>query len=470
MKATQVGFQGLGLFARKGFLALSFLLVARKLGPGTYGELVYLYTWAYIFFVLSGLGFAAVSTREIARSREDADHLLRAGLVVRIVAAAIGVALLSALASTPSLFGKAASLRAALTYAWIIPAFAIVDQLGAYVMAFEDHATFAAVNSIQWGSFFLATLWALLRHLDLVSLVVSQTVGVWAGLLLTCLLLRGSLLRAWRQKTDHAVAWFLFKESAPLALTNVLVLLYFRIGTLYLFRYSGAEQTGIFSSASQIVEGSQLIPMALVGAAFPLICRAAANPDKLASMFERLTSILIFIALFVATTGTVVSATIVRLLYGASYAASGTLLRLLIWTVLPVFLHYSLAYFLIAIGRQRVVPISALIGLAVSLACNALLVPRFGGLGAVYSTLAVEVSICILHLFFVVQYVVLRRQIRLLSIAAVGALAVWILGALWQRQINATLSGVFSFGALSGLLFLTSFLVYRHLGSRMEVA
>jgi O-antigen/teichoic acid export membrane protein len=470
MKVTQVGLQGLGLFARKGVLALSFLVVARVLGPKTYGELSYLYTWTYIFFVLSGLGFSAVSTREIANSMPDAILLLRASLIVRTVSACAGTVLLSALVMTPSLFGSTASLRAGLTYAWIIPAYAILDQLGAYVMAFENNASFAILNLIQWGSFFLATVLALTRTPDLERIVSWQTVGMWIGLVLACIFLYRPLVHAWRAKTDHKTAWFLLKEAVPLAVTNILGILYFRIGTLYLFRYSGAEQTGIFTSASQIVEALQLIPMALVGVAFPIICRAAQDSEKLASLFERVTSVLIFIALFLATTGAVVSSTIVRLLFGTPYSSSGLLLRLLIWTVVPTFVHYALAYFLIAVRRQQVIPISALVGVVVSLTCNFLLVPRFGALGAVYSAAATEISICVLHLFFVLKYVILRRQIRFISLAAVGAFVVWILGMIWERQINATMLHVFSFSIVSLVLFSISFLLYRQLGSNVEIA
>jgi len=470
MKVMHIGLQGLGLLARKSLLALSFLIVARMLGPKTYGELSYLYTWTYIFFVLSGLGFAAVSTREIARSGADSSNLLKASLVVRAVSACVGTVLLCALVATPSLFGRAASLRVALTYACIIPAYAILDQLGAYVMAFEKNASFAAINLIQWGSFFLATVLALTRGAELRALVAWQTSGMWVGLILVCLVLRRPLLEAWRSETNPMVVWFLFKEAVPLAVTNILAILYFRIGTLYLFRYSGAEQTGIFTSASQIVEASQLIPMALVGAAFPVICRAAQDPEKIASLFEQVTSALIFIALFVAATGTIVSSTVVRLLFGSSYFSSVPLLRLLIWTVVPTFLHYALAYFLIAIGRQQVVPISAFVGVVVSLTCNFLLVPRLGALGAVYSSAATEVSIFLLHLFFVLKYVVLRRQIRFASIAAAGAFVVWILGIIWERQINATILHVFGFSVLSLVLFSISFLVYRQLGSRVVIA
>ena len=154
MKTVHIGLQGFALLARKGLLALSFLIVARELGPTTYGEISYLYTWTYIFFVLSSLGFSAVSTREIARSLPDASNLLKASLMVRVASACAGAALLCALVETPRLFGTGASLRAELTYAWIIPAYAILDQLGAYVMAFERNGSFAALNLIQWGCFF----------------------------------------------------------------------------------------------------------------------------------------------------------------------------------------------------------------------------------------------------------------------------------------------------------------------------
>ena len=97
------------------------------------------------------------------------------------------------------------------------------------------------------------------------------------------------------------VSWFLFKEAVPLAVTNILGILYFRVGTLYLFRYSGAEQTGIFTSASQIVEACAVDSNGY--------CRSVVSPylqgrkrtrEKWSSVFEQVTSALIFIALFVA--------------------------------------------------------------------------------------------------------------------------------------------------------------------------
>jgi O-antigen/teichoic acid export membrane protein len=470
VKLHSVILQGVGLFSRKGLLALSFLLVARALGPESYGELSYLFTWVYIFFVLSSLGFSAVSTREIARSIADASHLLRASLIVRIVSACVGTLLLSVVVATPVLFGRTSSLKVALTYAWIIPAYAILDQLCAYVMAFENNTSFAAVNLIQWGSFFLATVVALVREPDFRSIVSWQTIGMWVGLILACIFLHRPIIKAWRVHTDGKIAWFLFKEAIPLAVTNVLAILYFRIGTLYLFRYSGAGEAGIFTSSSQIVEALYLIPMAVVGASFPIICRAAPDPEKLALAFEKVTSALVFIALFVAATGTVVSSTIVRVLFGSAYVSSGLLLRLLIWTVVPTFLHYALAYFLIAIGKQQIVPISAFVGVFVSLTCNFLLVPRFGALGAVYSSAATEVCICSLHLFFLLKYVILRREIRFVSLAALGAVVVGVWGIAWERQINSTLLHVLSFGVVSFVLFSTSFVLYRRLGSRVEIA
>ena len=470
MKLHSIGMQGVGLLARKGLLALSFLIVARSLGPNDYGKLTYLFTWAYIFFTLSSLGFSAVTTRELARAETNTPRLFKASLLVRVGSALVGVALLSVLASSPSLFGRVASLRSALVYAWIIPAYAIADQLGAYVIAFEKHKQFATINLIQWGGFFFFTVLAIAYSPNLSSLMSFQTLGLWVGLIVACVYLRAPLSSAWSERTDYGLTRILLKEAFPLAVTNLVILLYFRLGTLFLFRYAGAEQTGIFTSASQIVEASQLIPMAVVGAVFPSICRVADDSRKLALIFEQVSSTLLFIALFVATTGTVVSLTIVRVLFGTSFSSGAPLLRLLIWTVVPTFLHYSFAYFLIAINEQRVIPISAVVGLVVSLVCNLVLVPRFGALGAVYSAAATELAICVLHFLFVIRSIKLGRCAPFLVIAVAGAGVVGLLGANWERQINATFVNVVGFCGLSSILFYSSFWVYRRLGDRVEVA
>src|SRR5215471_11100052 len=96
MKVKQISYQAAGLLARKGFLALVFVCIARVLGPKSFGEFSYVYTWVYMCALISSLGFSPVSTREIARSSTAAANILNATLLVRIAASLMAILLLVA--------------------------------------------------------------------------------------------------------------------------------------------------------------------------------------------------------------------------------------------------------------------------------------------------------------------------------------------------------------------------------------
>ena len=470
MKPMPIGLQGLGLIARKGLIALSFLIVARTSGPNIFGQYTYLYTWMYLFFVLSSLGLPPVSTREIARFPLHASGILKTTFIARFGAALLAVVLLIAVAVVPNSLHRIGVARAVLLFALLIPLYVLLDQFGAYVMGFCQNGRFALINTIQWGSFVLATLAAAWRKADLEVLVAYQVVGMWFGFAMVCVLLKDNLKDAWRAHVNRREAWHLFKEAIPLAVTSVLGLLYFRIGTLYLFQYAGAYQTGLFTSALQVLEALQLIPMAVVGALFPVMSRHTHDPQKLGVLFEKINSLLMFVGLFIAATGSVVSMSIIRLIFGAHFSSSGVLLQLLIWAVVPNFLAFSLGYFLISLNRQILVTFISFIGVVVSVTLSVLLIPRYGVLGAVYGSVLTESCICVLCLVFVLRHVRIAPPVRLASIAAAGAAVVWALGTIWNREINATLFHAAGFGALSLGLFASGFLLYRRLLARLELA
>jgi O-antigen/teichoic acid export membrane protein len=468
VRLTAIGMQGMGLVARKGLLAISFLLIARNLGPQSFGQYTYVFTIAYMFYALSSIGFSPVTTREIVRTPSSAGQLLKASMLIRVGCAIVAAGLLSAIRFLPSLSGMPDTANSILMLAGLIPAYAILDQFGAYVMGFNQNQKFAAVNIVQWGSFTAATAVALSLGTKLLGVVQWQVLSMWAGVGVVCVLLRDSVVEAWHAEIPRGMSWGLLKEALPLAITTVLGIIYFRIGTLLLFRYSGAHETGLFTSSLQVIEASQLIPMAIMGAMFPVICSCMGDQMRLAKEFEKITSLILFISLFLATTGTILSTTIMRFVFGLNFSSSGVLLRLLIWDVVPNFLAFTLAYFLIAMNKQFLLTASGSAGVAMSLALNRWLIPSHGAMGAVYSSVITESIICILCLIFVLRYIRIDLPLRFAPVAVVGALLVLTLGSVWQSEINATIPRAIAFGTVSLALFAFGFLFTRRLATRIE--
>jgi O-antigen/teichoic acid export membrane protein len=470
VRLTAIGMQGLSLIARKGLLAFSFLLIARKLGPQLFGQYTYAFTIAYMFYALASLGFSPVTTREIVRAPKAAGQLLKASMLIRVCSAVAAALLLSAIQFLPSFSKIPDTAKSVALLAPLIPAYAILDQFGAYVMGFNQNGKFAAVNIIQWASFATATIVTLSLGTRLSGVIQGQVWGMWLGVVLVCFLLRDSVRNAGLALVPAGMSLRLLKEAIPLAITAVLGIIYFRIGTLLLFRYAGAHETGLFTSSLQFIEASQLIPMAIMGAMFPVLCSHIADQKLLSKEFGKITSLILFISLFLATTGTVLSTTIMRFVFGVNFSSGGVLLRLLIWDVVPNYLAYALAYFLIAMNKQSLLTISGSLGVAMSVILNRFLIPSQGAMGAVYSSVLTESGVCILCLIFVLRYIRIDLPLRLAPISIGGAFIVLILGTVWETQINATVPRAIGFGCLSLVLFALGFVLSRSLATRIEAA
>jgi O-antigen/teichoic acid export membrane protein len=459
MRLRHVGFQGFGLLAKRGFLALSFLIVARAFGPARFGDFTYLTTWVLVINLVAALGLPSVTTREIACHPEQAAAILRSTLRLRVVLSLAGMLVLNVLFHwTPighvGIRGYAAMLSLAL------PALAISDQLAAYVIGFNSHHQFASINGCLWGAYLLATGIGLALHASLRLLFVVQVVALWTAAGYFGIVFR----RDWRKVVtgQQPRTNYLLRQAAPIAITGVLGILSFRIGTFLLYKFLGPAQTGLYTSALQVVEGLQLIPMAITGAIFPSLCRVVGDRYRLSSFVEWLFLTLAFLGLGAGATASVVGPRLITLVFGVKYAAAGGLFTVLVWALVPMFLHFGLTFVLIASNRQKVFIFESVIYLAVSVSANLMLIPRYGIMGSAYAALLSESTLLAMHLFFVFSRIEIRRTLSWLTLPAAMACCVVLCGSAWRNGINAAAANALAFGAVSAALFGAGYWLYHH--------
>jgi O-antigen/teichoic acid export membrane protein len=98
------------------------------------------------------------------------------------------------------------------------------------------------------------------------------------------------------------------------------------------------------------------------------------------------------------------------LFFGADFAESGLLMIPLSMTLLTIgFANVIRTQWVLPQKRDGIFVKSVLTGAAVNVALNALLIPRFGAMGAVVSTLAAELSVP------AVQFIILRKELPYLT-------------------------------------------------------
>lgn len=385
---------------RLGLGLLVWLLLARQVGPEGFGQWNFAMAFAALFAVVAGLGLDGLLQRELVRPGADAATLMGTALVLRLlvgtVAAAVCVCAAMLLRGWDS---TAAFLVAMNAINFVVLALQITDFH--FQARMKARPSVVAVNT----AFVLCTLVRLLLlwahapiHWFGVTLILETALG--AILLWRAYHADGARVANWRFSLP--VARQLLSEAWPLLLSGVAVMLYMRIDQVMLAAIAGDSAVGHFSAAMRISEVWYFIPASIMTAAFPMMMARRQEGEIVYERYlQRLYDAMAWLGIVVAVIVALIAKPLIDALYGSAYAEAASVLRIQIWAGVAVAMSYVHGRWLLAEGLQRIGLFYTLVGCVVNLCLNALLIPRFGAVGAAWATLAAQLGVLPVQLFFV---------------------------------------------------------------------
>jgi O-antigen/teichoic acid export membrane protein len=160
-----------------------------------------------------------------------------------------------------------------------------------------------------------------------------------------------------------------------------------QVDTLMVQHYLGAGSVGLYQAGMRILLGSLLVADALNGVYLSAMARTSHDRVALTRLGERMTRQLLTVGLFGFGCMLIAGPWAVRLLFGGRYDAIAPLLPLF---GLLAFIRYGGVSYgtLLTLADRQAVRVAAVCGVMVlSLAMNALLIPRFGLTGAVSASI-----------------------------------------------------------------------------------
>jgi len=165
---------------------------------------------------------------------------------------------------------------------------------------------------------------------------LGEIVLAAAGLVAACRV-HGYRLQFWQGSRARMVE--LLRESWPLVLSGLAIIVYMQIDQIMLGQMSGDEAVGLYSAAIRLSEVWYFIPTIIVSSVFPAIVEAkkldsAVYYERLKKLF----SLLAGIAYGVSIPLTFLAPYLVRILYGQGYLAAVPILSIHIWASLFVFI------------------------------------------------------------------------------------------------------------------------------------
>jgi O-antigen/teichoic acid export membrane protein len=373
-----------GELTSKVFTFLAFAYLARVLGPGSFGALEFTLALMVFLTLFVDFGTSPYGAREVARDPTRLPELLGNILRQRFGLAALAYGALFGVVSFMGLDGPMRTLL--LIYGltlFPIPGFV------QWVFQGHDKMQWVALGSMIRWTIFAAGVFVAVRgeqHLWRVGLVELAAVVGFAAFNLTVLAKRFGGIRPRVVKGSLGAS---FREALPIGSSELTWAATWYFATVLVGILLSGEQVGWFGAAHRPVMTLHTFVWLYFYNLLPSMSRCQDSPiDVLRRLVAGSLRVTAWSAIFGAVIGTLYAGPIITLVFGAQYAASADVFRILVW-MLPVSLvsgHYR--YALIAYGQQKYEFYCALAGAVVSIGAGVPLVRALGIRGAAFALVA----------------------------------------------------------------------------------
>jgi len=358
------------------------ILLARFLGVEKLGEYGAIYAYIGLFSWMATFGFEPVLIRELSKDRNNASSLVHTTIILSSLfsVGTIGFSILLA-----RWFGYSGFLWWLLVLASL--EFALTPlRLPAVIFQVDMRQWYAAtINVVRQGLWFviIGALWIVKAPLSYVVLArvftaLVESLMMWAWSRRFLLGDKQFLLGRARMLLTH---------SFPIAFTSLLGMIYMRIDQVMLHKMTTDSVLGQYVAAVKVSELFELLPSSLMFSIAPILSVSFAQPQRFRSHIDRTFRYLMVLAGGLCVTMTVGARPIIWVLYGEQFLPAASLLAILIWSEIAVFFAAVVCNALIAGDQQRFLPLPTLVGAAINISLNLVLIPHYGATGAAWATL-----------------------------------------------------------------------------------
>ncbi len=388
--------------------------VARYLGPEQFGAFNFAIAFVALFGALATLGLDGIVVRDIVREPEKKYEILSSTFILKlcggIVAFLISLAAIFLMRPVESQTHWLVGIIAA---GMIFQSFDAIDLW--FQSQVQSKYTVIAKNS-AFVTLALVRVVLILTKAPLTAFAWAALVEIITGAagLVLFYLKQQPFAALWRPKIDTTRR--LVKESWPLILSGLAVMIYMRIDQIMLAQMIGNTEVGLYSAALRFSEIWYFIPIVIVSSVMPFLTHARLESKEL--YFQRLQQLfnnLVRIAYIIALPMTFISSFLVTSLYGPAYSRAGLILAIHIWSAVFVFIGVGMSPWMINEGMMRYSLIQTIGGALANIALNIILIPRYGAVGAAISTLISQMIASFFSNFIVPRLrIIFKMQLKAL--------------------------------------------------------
>lgn len=363
------------------------MLTVRYLGPSNYGVVNYAASLTSFLTPVMNLGITSILVQELVQHRDSEGEILGTSFVLTLCSSVLCMISMVAFSMVANP-GDRLTVIACAIYSLILPLYALRE----IVCWYQSHLL-SKISSIvgivayvvvsAYKIFLLTTgksvLWfAVSNSLDV--LIISAALHVIYRR-------RGGQRFSFSAKTAHR----LFSRGKYYIIPNLMVAIFAQTDRIMLKSMMSSEAVGYYSAAVACAMITNFIFSALIDSFRPVIFSdKKAGRSKYLDDLRLLYGLVIFLSLGQSLFMTVFAKWIVRIIYGAAYAPTVSALQIVVWFTTFSYLGAVRNIWILAEEKQKHLLVINLSGAAANVVLNALLIPRYGILGASAASLATQ--------------------------------------------------------------------------------
>jgi PST family polysaccharide transporter len=364
-------------------------LIARYLGPDSYGLLNYSIAFVIMYSAFSDFGLDNIIVKDLVNNKLSKNIILTTAFTVKIVTGLFGASLAVFTAYyLNNGFNLGVALTAIVSISLIFYSFNVIDLW--FQSIIKSKVTVLA-KTISYIIGIIIKIILITFKLPLIYFAIVYAIEYFLIAMFLFLFYSKSNRIVFDFSLHYAKS--IVKKGFPLLLSSIAILLIMNIDKIMLGQLKGNREVGIFSIAANLSMMLYFIPV-IIGSTFmpSLVNNWETNKTQFNNTLNNIFGISTIIGLVFFAIGYFVVKPFILLVYGSEYIESAIILIIHLLTFIFVS-HVSIRNRVLIIGDKLfLVSIYSSCTLLINIALNFIFIPKYGALGAVCASLLSWVS------------------------------------------------------------------------------
>lgn len=374
------------------------IYIARYLGPSDYGLLNYSESFVGLFLAIATLGLDNIVVRELVKDIKKRDELLGTAFVLKIIGAFLIFGLIAIAVRLTDNDNFTNLLIFIIAAGTIFQSFNVISFYFQSIVL-SKYVVYSQTISTILGA--IVNLFLIFFNMPLVYfalVILMQNILLAIGLILTY---KSQKLIIFNWKLQANLAIRLLKDSWPLILSGIAIVIYMKIDQVMIKVMLGTKAVGVYAVAVKLSAVWYFIPMVICNSIFPAIINSKRINERLYyGRLQKLYNLMTWLAIGIAVPITFLSDDIIRILFGYQYQGAAAVLKIHIWAGVFVFLGVASTKYLITENYTKLSLLKTIAGAIVNVILNIILITRYNINGAAIATVFSQFVACFLITVF----------------------------------------------------------------------